>query len=144
EYPEIPKVRRASRFTEQTGVQAPPAPLEDEEMLEEESRPMVRPPRLSRETSKIMVAYRRRSTDSIPVPPPHAYHTRQHNRPRRSLQEQFVHLTHNQPAVIVTVLLVLVLIVGTIIVNLNHAQHINSTLSGANGQQYNFTPQSIQ
>jgi D-alanyl-D-alanine carboxypeptidase len=90
------------------------------------------------------VAYRRRSTDYTAVPSPHAYHTRQHNRPRRSLQEQFVHLAHNQPAVIVIVLLVIVLIVGTIIVNLNHAQHINSTLSGANVQQYNFIPQSIQ
>jgi D-alanyl-D-alanine carboxypeptidase len=145
EHPEIPKVRRASLFTERTAVQAPPAPLEDEEMVEEEARPMVRPRRLSRETSKVMVAYRRRETESIPVPPPQAYRTRQPNRPRRSLQEQFVHLAYNQPTVIVAVLLILVLIVGTLMVNLNHAQQVNSPLGAANGRQLNLTAaQSIQ
>ncbi|GAC1383661.1 MAG: hypothetical protein NVS4B7_09210 [Ktedonobacteraceae bacterium] len=144
EHPEIPKVRRASRFAEQSTVQTPPALVEDEELEdteEEEQRLPRRSPGPRRDTSRIMVAQRRRSPVYTPIQPPHARPRRLHNQPKRSLQIQLKYLAHNQPIIIVSVLLACILIIGTIIANAISAQQTSSSLSNTpNSGAYNGTP----
>lgn len=145
EHPEIPKIRRASRFANQSTAQTPAMQVEDEDSEdseEDEQKPPLRPLRSGRDTGKIMVAQRRRSPAHRPrVPPPYARHTRQHIRPKRLWQAQLVHLAHNQPVVIVSVLLACILIISTIIVTISHSQQTTSSLNAPTAGPYSFTPQ---
>src|SRR5437763_11723628 len=94
EHPEIPKIRRASRYLDQEATHSPSKPEEVEEEIDVEERehiPRARPPK--QETSKISVVRRHRSYVSpVYTPPPRAHHTRPHTRPKRSLKEQAIHI----------------------------------------------------
>src|SRR2546428_7024836 len=84
EYPEVPKIRRASRFLDQQNLQSAPDLVEEEneqevDVEEQEHRPRARPPRQdTKNTSRIMVAHRRHPyvSPAYTPPPPPARHTR--------------------------------------------------------------------
>src|SRR5207253_10315544 len=84
---------------------------------------------------------------TTPTAPPPAPHTRQHARPKRSLQDQLVHLSHSQPAIIIFSLLVVILIIGMIIANAGHALQTPGSLAGIGtpgSQQKGSPPTGIQ
>src|SRR5437016_5490465 len=119
EHPEIPKIRRASLYLDQQALHTPVESVEDEEEAsEDESKPApTRRPVPKNNTNNIVMTQRRRHRVYTPPPPPPAHHTRQYIRPKRSLQDQFVRLSHSQPAIIISSILVIVLILGIIIAN---------------------------
>ena len=144
EHPEIPRIRRASRFLEQETSQIPDTPLGDDATSEREQEPTTtaHPRPSQRDTSKILVAQRRRP--AVYAPPPPARHTRQHARPKRSWQEQLVHLGHSQPVIIICSVLVVVLIMGMIVAaNIGRSptsSSLNSLTPNSGQQKQHGTP----
>ncbi len=130
EHPEIPRVRRASLYLDKT--QQRPRPAQDEQEGEHTgssrtpSTPPLHPP--ARERNSItVVRHKRRRVYTLPPP---AHHTRQHMRLKRSWQEQLILLSHRRPAIITIGLLLLLLILGSIILNVSHSQTTNINFPG--------------
>src|SRR6266516_283455 len=132
EHPEIPRIRRASLYLDQQTLLNPVEPEEDEAETgaDEAVRIATRRPAPERNTNKIVTTQQRLRRVNTPPPPPPARHTRQHIRPKRSLQDQLVHLSHSQPVIIIFSLLVVVLIIGMIIANAGRASQTQGSLAG--------------
>ena len=151
EHPEQPIARRASLYLDQQPLHSAPEQEEHEAADADEETPDIShspysqhsPPSPKSTTNKIMVTKRKRSSVYTPPPPSHP---KQHIRPKRSLRDQVVHLSHNQPVLIITSLLIVFVIIGAIIFNIGRFQ----TYSGLaitntnNGQQNGTVPTGIQ
>ena len=149
EHPEIPIIRRASLYLDQQTLPDPAEPVEDEaEANGDEAKPaQSQRPASKHNTNKMVMPPVRHHHVSTPSAPPPARHTRQHTRPKRSLQDQLVHLSHSQPAIIIFSLLVVILIIGMIIANAGHALQTSGSPAGigtAGSQQKGSLPTGIQ
>src|SRR6266702_770300 len=140
EHPEIPIIRRASLYLDQQTLPDPVEPVEDEaEVNADEAKPaQSQRPASKHHTNKRVMPPVQHHHVSKPSAPPPARHTRQHIRPKRSLQDQLVHLSHSQPAIIISSLLVVLLIIGMIIANAGSALQSHGSLAGtsAPGSQH--------
>src|SRR2546426_8116387 len=132
EHPEIPIIRRASLYLDQQTLPDSVEPVEDEaEVNADKAKPaQSQRPASKHNTHKMVMPPVRHHHVSTPSAPPPARHTRQHIRPKRSLQDQLVRLSHSQPAIIISSLLVVVLIIGVIIANAGHALQTPGSLAG--------------
>ncbi len=147
EHPEIPRIRRASLYLDQQTVPDSVEPVEDEAEADEAKPAQSQKPASKHNTNKMVMPPVRHHHVSTPSAPPPARHTRQHIRPKRSLQDQLVHLSHSQPAIIIFSLLVVVLIIGMIIANAGHALQTPGSLAGIGtpgSQQKGSLPTGIQ
>ncbi len=149
EHPEIPRIRRASLYLDQQTLPDPAEPVVDEaEANADEAKPaQSQRPASKHNTNKMVMPPVRHHHVSTPSAPPPARHTRQHIRPKRSLQDQLVHLSHSQPAIIISSLLVVLLIIGMIIANAGSALQSHGSLAGTSApgsQQKGSLPTGIQ
>jgi D-alanyl-D-alanine carboxypeptidase len=132
EHPEIPKIRRASRYLDQAALPQQTGVEEDEQAdIHERVRHTGRTPRLrppERETNKIPLAQHPRNR--VFTPPPPARH-RPHARQRRSFPDQLMQLSHSQPIIIIGTLLLVILIIGTIVVNAVRSQTTDKNISSS-------------
>src|SRR5437588_5933691 len=147
EHPEIPRIRRASLYLDQQTLPDSVEPVEDEAEADEAKPTQSQRPASKHNTNKMVRPPVRPHHVSTPSAPPPARHTRQHIRSKRSLQDQLVHLSHSQPAIIISSLLVVILIIGMIIANAGHAIQTPGSLAGIStpgSQQKGSLPTGIQ
>jgi D-alanyl-D-alanine carboxypeptidase len=145
EHPEIPLIRRASLYLDEQTVADPVEPEEGEAEVSKAQAASTRRPVSKGSTNRPVTKHR--GYRYISTPPPPAHHTRQHIRPKRSLRDQLVHLRHNQPLIIISSILVVVLIIGAIIANISQSHQAQGSLA-SNGtpgsQHYGSIPTGIQ
>ena len=147
EHPEIPRIRRASLYLDQQTLPDSVEPVEDEAEADEAKPAQSQRPASKHNTNKMVMPPVRHHHVSTPSAPPPARHTRQHIRPKRSLQDQLVRLSHSQPAIIISSLLVVILIIGMIIGDAGRALQTPGSLAGSGtpgSQQKGSPPTGIQ
>ncbi len=143
EHPEIPKIRRASLYLDQQALHNPVEPLDEEEASQDQPVPTpTRRPAPKNNTNNIMMTQRRRHRVYTPPPPHPAHHMRPHTRPKHSLQDRLVHLSHSQPTIIISGIVVVVLILGILIANVGRVSQTNGSMidTGTPGSQHQGSP----
>ncbi len=160
EHPEIPKILRASRNLEQT-TRHPVTELDEDETTDKDTQTEYRKPAvITKSTPRYRVPEQitSKNTPLVPeknraplyttpptTPRPPAIRIR-HTRPKRSIQQQLIHLTRSRPGMLLIIGLVLLLLFSVIAFDISRSQSENAVNSIATvTSQNNGTPQtSIQ
>ncbi len=148
EHPEIPKILRASRHLEQT-TRHVATELDEEESTGKDTQTGYAEPSIgTRSTPRYRVPPQTSNTFRMPQKSRAAVHTPppakriRHSRPKRSIQQQLIHLTSSRPGILLIIGLVLLLLFGVIAVNISRSQSNEANSIATVTGQYNGTPQS--
>lgn len=156
EHPEIPKILRASRHLKQTPRHVATELDEDESTGKDtqkgytETEPSIgtrgttryRVPAQISNKSQVPQKKRAGAHTSPPTTPPPSAHPIQRTRPKRSAQQQLIHITRSRPGILLIIGLVLLLLFSVIAVNISRSQSNETVNSIATvTSQYNGTPQ---
>ena len=139
EHPEIPKVRRASRYLDPATLSTS-VELDEKEGIANEAQTTGRQRATLPETSP---RKRRPYTYAPPptTPPPFANRV-QHTRPKRSLQQELIHLTRSRLFIPISIALILLLLFSVVIINIGRSQlNSGSSSIGTPSSSFTVTPQ---
>jgi len=153
EHPEIPKILRASRHLKQT-TRHVATELDENESIGKDTQTEYTEPsigtsgttryRAPQQTSnKFLAPQKKRSPvhTSPPTTPPPPAHRIRRTRPKRSTQQQLIHLTRSRPGILLIIGLVLLLLFSVIAINISRSQSNEANSIATATSQYNVTPQ---
>ena len=142
EHPEIPKIRRASRYLDPSTLSTFVERDEQETAVDDPQQTDSRQARL-RDTSQTHLPRQRRPYTYAPPPntPPPAQRI-QRTRPKRSPQQELIHIARSQPYIPISFALVLLLLFSIVIINVSRSQSnaVSSSL-GTPTSPFTVTPQ---